>query len=63
MGTVQSVFLGLFVFVFYKEITNFYTNLSELRALIYPVMKFFALYTLTDGYKAVICGVMRGLSK
>jgi len=31
--------------------------------MIYPVMKFYALYHLTDGYKAVICGVMRALSQ
>ena len=63
MGQVQSILLALIVLIFYEEIANFYTTLPELRDLIYPAMKFYALYHLTDGYKSVMCGVVRGLSQ
>jgi Na+-driven multidrug efflux pump len=63
MGGIQSILLAIIVFIYYKDITYMYTALPELTVLIYPAMKFYALYQLTDGYKSVMCGVMRGLSQ
>ncbi len=44
MGAVQSIILALIVFIYFKSITNMYTALPELTVLIYPAMKFYALY-------------------
>jgi multidrug resistance protein, MATE family len=63
IGFTFSIVNGLIVYTFSEFITDYYTNIEEIKPDTIVMMKFLALFQIFDASQGVTSGILRGLGK
>jgi MATE family multidrug resistance protein len=63
IGFIFSIIDGLIVYIFSVYITEYYTNIEEIKPDTIVMMKFLALFQIFDASQGVTSGILRGLGK
>jgi multidrug resistance protein, MATE family len=63
IGFAFSLVDGLIVYSFSEFITDYYTNIEEIKPETIVMMKFLALFQIFDASQGVTSGILRGLGK
>ena len=63
IGFAFSLADGVIVYTFSEFITDYYTNIEEIKPDTIVMMKFLALFQIFDASQGVSSGILRGLGK